>query len=234
MVVRPKRTVPFRTIKVTHELHTENLNWKSVEKKYGCPISDETRAKLLEATQRFIWDARSEETAEPQADTEAKLCKIKRAATRFQSALCEEFDSTDAGVYAKLIFKKKFPDRQLPPEADPINFSIELSTSVVVACHEALTSIKTLEAQELGGNGNLSPWRKWITRITRIAKDSKLSTSVRKDAHPGPEASAFLLLVRELQGCVPKEYRHKIEFVDGLAQAIHRARRKGRDTKSSK
>lgn len=223
--MRPKPKVPLREVEVTQELTAKPPNWKSLERAFGRELCQPVRTQLLEATQRYVWFARSEKEAVPLSDVEARLSKLKRAAKSLkraagslQSALCEAFKSSagSGGTYAKFVFKRHFFNRQLPRKTKPIEFAIELSTSIIVACDTVLKASNSEKNRA---------WREWVQAITSIAKENKLPTGARKDTHPGPGSSPFLALVRKLQRCVPKEYRHRDHSDQALAQAISRARR---------
>ena len=200
-----KRKVPYREVEVTQELTAKPPNWKGIERSIGCTLPKDVRTQLLEATQRFVWFARSEKEAVPLSDVEARLSKVKFAAGRLQSALCEGFDSSGgiAGTHAKLIFKDHFFDRPLPREIEPIKFAIELSTSIIVACDKALKASDAEKGMPADGHMDRA-WRDWVQAITRIAKDNKLPTGVRKDAYPGPSSSQFLALCENCRDASPR------------------------------
>jgi hypothetical protein len=103
---------------------------------------------------------------------------------------------------------------------------------VISACHKAKERLH----QETGRGPEATTWELWICGLASMLKKHGLPASARKDSDKNSKGpSAFVVLIRELQNRIPKEYRQHIQSRDtladsALASAINRAQRRLRVT----
>jgi hypothetical protein len=132
---------------------------------------------------------------------------IKDAARAFRKAIleCPPKIRRDADYYARSLICKHmglaFDGR------DGIqNLAVQVGRDVTNACDRALAELR---CQDHSGFRHGEMWERWIRDLTTIASDAKLPTRVRKDTDKikSDKPSPFVSLVRELQSCLPEEYR---------------------------
>jgi hypothetical protein len=77
-------------------------------------------------------------------------------------------------------------------------------------------------------------WNWWVRKLTAVLKAHQLPTEARKDTDKSKteKPSPFVGFIRELQACIPADYRRTTHSDPALAVAIVRARASVRVTKT--
>jgi len=204
-----------------------DADWKRIERAYGNPLSRDVRNKIRETTEDYLEWAVFELNAEPQSEAINRIKVIHKAASRASGALLNQDQSDVVRGYVKCLILDKlrldrFPERE---KKEPLRYIADILRSLSVACK--------LSLQELNGTTNEGfrkgdCWELWVRQLTKIAKKNGLPNGVRSDSdkQKGDAPSPFVTLVRELQACLPAEYRRRSLSDIALAQAINRARRR--------
>jgi hypothetical protein len=112
--------------------------------------------------------------------------------------------------------------------SDACDRALKVERDIFDACDRALHDL-----QEENGFRDGEEWGLWIRKLTKILKAHQLRTEVRKDTNKNltGKPSSFVAFVRELQACIPKEYRRsqpnsaEASANIALSEAIYRARR---------
>jgi hypothetical protein len=137
----------------------------------------------------------------------------------------------DSRVYADHLVNRYFDDGRIVGPQRLRSLELVLS-SLIVACNRALADLENPKKQ---GRRRGETWGDWVCRVTDIMDARQLPTEVRKDTvktatgNPSP----FVALIRELQACIPKAHRRSTHSHIALAEAVARARRSRRVTKTS-
>jgi hypothetical protein len=221
------------------ELTIADADWEHIQKAYGTELLPEMRKQIYEATNDFLRFVKTEYSAQPVSAARHRVKRIKKAAADFQEAIFEysQSDVGDATLYANHLINRSFDDPRVK-NRDKLRFLSRLMTSFAVACNRALSH---LDNPTNRGRREGETWENWVRKLTRILDATQLPTKVRKDSDKNitKKPSPFVALVRELQKCIPKEYRRSqahsasLEANIALSEAIVRARRLRRSTKSS-
>ena len=168
-----------------------------------------------------------------------KINAVKAAASKFRDAIFQRPRNIarDADFFARRLISKhlglSFQGRDglqnllLKIERD-ISDACDRAFDIFDACDRALHDL-----QEENGFRDGETWGLWIRKLTKILKAHQLPTEVRKDTDKNitGKPSPFVAFVRELQACVPEEYRRSQPYSAeapaniALSEAIYRARR---------
>ena len=214
-------------------------DWKRIEKAYGHALTKPLRPKICDATREYLeWDE-LEKAAQRTSEAEVKINAVKAAASKFRDAIFRRPRNIarDADFFARRLIGKhlglSFQGRDglqnllLKIERD-ISDACDRAFDIFDACDRALHDL-----QEENGFRDGETWGLWIRKLTKILKAHQLPTEVRKDTVKNltGKPSPFVAFVRELQACVPEEYRRSQPYSAeapaniALSEAIYRARR---------
>jgi hypothetical protein len=103
------------------------------------------------------------------------------------------------------------------------NLALKVWRDISTGCDQALAD---LGSQENFGFRRGEIWGLWVRKLTTILSKAELPTQVRKDADKTNAAkpSAFVSFLRELQECIPKDYRrsqaHGPDFEPNIALSV--------------
>jgi hypothetical protein len=213
--------VPDSIIAPKRDLNICDADWRRIENAYGHELSDRVRSAIIESTQEFIGWEMAEHEAKPVAEGKQQIETWKRAAGELRKRLNWEEDRT--GGVMRLLVNRNFKARFGRRVTEPFFFLDQALTDFERACDKALSKLRpeptilTLRAGDA--------WQVWIRQLCEIMKENSLPCSVRKDSDKSAKLSPFVVLVRELQKCLPKETAFPAHSDRALAEAIGRARR---------
>jgi hypothetical protein len=207
---------------------TDN-DWQRIEKAYGQKLSPEVRRDIREKTQEFVDRAEFEKNAEPVSDARDRINTIMGAAGSLRSAL--DGGDHDADVYARTLIKKHLRKKgdaikkRRRKKDDPLR---GISSDIRVLIFASQDALRELNDTKDEGFKKGDAWKRWIRRLTSIAKAHNLPGGARKDSdkQSGSHASPFVEFVWALQQSVPKAHRRSSR--GALAGAIVGARRQNR------
>jgi hypothetical protein len=218
-------------------------DWKRIEKAYGHALTKPLRQKVCDAMREYLEWAELEKSAQRVLEAEVRINAIKAAASKFRDAIFQRPRNIggDADFFARHLTSKQlglsFQGRDglknliLKIErdiSDACDRALKVGRAIFDACDRALQDL-----QIENGFRNGKTWGLWIRKLTKILKAHQLPTEVRKDTDKNltGKPSPFVAFVRELQACVPEEYRRSQPYSAeapaniALSEAIYRARR---------
>lgn len=235
-MARSAPTIPFASTSGEPELSITSDDWSKIENAYGHSLPEDVRQKILEATTTFVYFEVFERTAEQKSSAIMKVRSVESAAKGLFLALHPDAPS-DVSHFADQLINNHFDDLRLA-SGDKLRHLSGVLTSLGAACNLAL---QKLGDPNMPGYREGECWDQWVRRLTAIAKSEGLPTAASKgsDKETGDTSSPFVLLVWELQACVPEDARRHWQSKHALAAAIHRARRDmarkpRRDTKGTR
>ena len=214
-VPRVAAKLPIASADGKPRLKISEGDWKRIEKAYGHALTKPLRQKLCDATREYLeWDE-LEKAAQRAWEAEVKINVVKAAASKFIDAIFQRPRNIarDADFFARRLISKhlhlSFQGRDglqnslLKIERD-ISDACDRAFDIFDACDRALHDL-----QVENGFRDGETWGLWIRKLTKILKAHQLPTEVRKDTGKNltGKPSPFVAFVRELQACVPEEYR---------------------------
>jgi hypothetical protein len=220
---------PASAIARERKFTISKTDWLRIENAYGRPLPEAVRQAVEHATQDFVcWDM-AEQEARPIADAMRLVETYKKATGNFQRMLDTESESmsdaeADTAMFVQRLISRNF--RNIDPRrsrGNPFDLLRDVFTELDSACERALGKLSPMPKIITLGEGQV--WRWWIRDLSKIMKDNSLPASVRKDSDKSTKLSPFLVFVRELQKCLPKECNFPAHSDRALAEAIVRARR---------
>jgi hypothetical protein len=218
---------PASAIARERKLTISKIDWLRIENAYGRSLPGSVRQAIEDATQDFVcWDM-AEQDAKPIAEAMRLVGAYKKAANNFQRMLDTESESisdaeADTAMFVQRLISRNFRsiDHKLK---NPFDLLQEIFTELDAACERATSKLSPTPTMATLGEGQV--WRWWIKNLSKIMKDNSLPATVRKDSDKSTKLSPFLMFVRELQKCLPKECNFPAHSDRALAEAIVRARR---------
>jgi hypothetical protein len=199
----------------------EIADWKRIERDYGRALSLRARRAIHKVTDEYLNVARFEPTAEPIRNTAKRLKQVHRGALLLMQALAKCGDASAAAVHATRRIERHATDPLLPKH-EKVRHILFLTTSLAAASAKALGELNEEATKDYFRPGE--HWDSWVRRLTEIMQKYRLPTTVPKDSHTRTRAVPFVALVRELQMCVPPQFRRHTHSEGALEQAIYRAR----------
>jgi hypothetical protein len=207
--------------------------WRSIQSKYGHQLSPDVRKRMCDETQKFIRIADLEAKAEPLETVKRRLSKLQGVASGFTSELVKQMKGNDEALYGLRLIEAHFVDPRVPVDTDKLEFIAGIMASFKLACRSAEDEIINGKSLGMGMRYGVA-WNQWISALIAIARDHGLPCGIRKDSDKQkPDTpSPFVILVRELQTCIPDEHRRSTQSDAALATAISKARVSMTDAKS--
>jgi hypothetical protein len=189
------------------------------------------RRKIRVATREYLDWAPFELAAEPNAKAVARVIAIKKAARDFQRIIlqCPPEIGRDADYFARALISE-YSGLAWNNGRDGLqNLALKTERAILRGCAQALAELRRAEHS---GFRKGEMWDRWVRQLTSILSKDHLPTQVRKDTDKRKAAmpSAFVAFVRELQVCLPRDYRrsqaHRPDFDANIAlsNAIVKAR----------
>jgi hypothetical protein len=219
-------------------LRISGADWQRIQTAYGHSISKAVRRKIRDATREFLDWGVFEHTVRTHAEAVARVQSIKTAIHKFGEAIfrCPEGVGRDADYYARhlicdhlsLPFKEGRDGLQ--------NLALQLKQDISKGCDSALLDLNREKKSGFNKGDNKGDiWDWWVRKLTAALKAHHLPTETRKDTDKNKtgKPSPFVLFIRELEACIPQDYRGTTHSPEALAEAIVRARRLVRVTKNS-
>jgi hypothetical protein len=179
---------------------------------------------------QFLQFVEAEHRARPVSEARKRVERVKKAAIEFKTAIFEQDVGRDPRTYANSLIRLYFNDARLESGDGPRQLGT-LMTPLIVACNHALQNIN--HPNNLGFEKG-EAWNGLVCDLTAILKRHHLPIEVRKDSDKNKtgKPSPFFSFMRELQSCLPDKFRRSEHSDVALTEAIYRARRLGRVTKS--
>jgi hypothetical protein len=227
-------TIPIATLSGGEpELSISNDDWRRIELAYGHAVPMAAREAIRAATLTFLLFVEGEQTARPISEARDRILQLKEAATALQEAVFDNPQDSgwDSRVYADRLVKRYFDDARIAGPEGLRSLGLVM-TSLIVACNHALSHLQNPQNQ---GRRRGEGWESWVRRITDVLEAHQLPIEVRKDTDKNAtrKPSPFVALIRELQACIPEADRRSTHSDIALSEAIVRARRPRRVTKTS-
>ena len=231
-MVRRAPKLPLARSGGVPDLAISGADWQRIEGAYGQQLSGSVRAAIVKKTQELVYWESFERTAEPIAKTQRLIDAYKKSARHFQLTILADGPS-DAAVYARHLTRKHFKDARLSGTVECFHSLSGVLTSFQSACINALRELgPPPSTRALSGDFRAfkegEAWALWTRQLTGIMKMNGLPSGVRKDAgnkSRSDKQSPFVLLVRELQHCLPPGCKYPEHSKAALAKAIVKARR---------
>ena len=214
-------------------------DWKRIEKAYGHALTKPLRQKVCDATREYLeWDE-LEKAAQRVSEAKVKIDAVKAAASKFTDAIFRRPRNIarDADFFARRLISKHL-GLSFQGRDGLQNLILKIERDISDACDRAFDIFDARDRalhdlQEENGFRDGETWGLWIRKLTKILKAHQLPTEVRKDTVKNltGKPSPFVAFVRELQACVPEEYRRSQPYSAdasaniALSEAIYRARR---------
>jgi hypothetical protein len=211
--------VPNSIVAPKRPLVMSEVDWRRIEVAYASPLSANVRKKIIKTTQQFIDWEWAEREARPIQEAQKEIEAYKKAVANFLQSLDAD---TDTSAIVQHMISKNFNCRALT-RGDPFFFLETVLPELEAACDRALSKLAPTPTIITLKQGDV--WKWWIRALVKVLEESSLPTSVRKDSDKSADLSPFVLLVRELQNCLPKECNFPQHSDRALAEAIVRAKR---------
>ena len=202
----------------------KRADWQRIESVYGRSLPNSVRRKIRAVTRKFLDQAVFEHRVRPRSEAMERVRSIKKAAHEFQEVVftCPANVGSDADFFARhlicehlnLAFDKGRDGLQ--------NLALDLANSISKGCDLALADLRSEQSAFRSGD----MWNWWVRELTAVLKARQLPTEARKDTDKSKteRPSPFVGLIRELQACIPADYRRATHSDTALAVAIVRAR----------
>ena len=162
-----------------------------------------------------------------------RVQSIKKAAHEFQEVVftCPQNVGSDADFYARHLISKHLHLAFDKGRDGLQNLALNLASSISKGCDLALADLGSEQFTFRSGD----MWNWWVCELRAILNACYLPTEVRKDSDKSKteKPSPFVGFIRELQVCIPEDYRGTTDSYRALAVAIVRARRSVRVTKTA-
>ena len=200
----------------------------AIEAKYGRKLTSEQWEQITGVTSALTIFTPGIKDATRTPVVLSKLKKLEAAA----KSLRKEFnDVPDRGNFTpEEIYWAFFSHRRRPPRPDEhLLFLEEILGAVIKFSEFAIQQIQKPDPKQPNdwyGVSEGEVWNIWVNALTEIMKKNEMRYQVRKDSDKNKtnSQSSFVVLVRELQNCLPEEFRKFTHSDYALAQGIYRAR----------
>jgi hypothetical protein len=207
-------------------LKISRADWQRIETAYRNPLSKTLRRKIRKTTREFLEWAVFERTASASSEATKRAQVIKKAVQDCRTAILQRLtnETRDADFLAQHLICKHL---NLPWEKGRNglqSLALKFAQTVSKGCDLA---IRDLERDSGSGFRTGETWELWVRKLTAILEANGLPTAARKDTDKQSGKSLqspFIDFLRELQQCVPDEFRRLTQSDGALAQAIYKAR----------
>jgi hypothetical protein len=205
-------------------LKISRSDWKRIETAYQHSLCETLRRNIRQATREFLEWAVFEGTVQTNSEAQARAQSIKAATREFRQAIfrCPSNIGRDADLYARHLICKHLALSSQKGRDGLQTFVLKFERDVSKGCDLAL---RNLERDRESGFRKGGMWNRWVRKLTATLKAKQLPIEARKDTdkHTGLP-SPFVCFLRELQKCIPTDFRRSIQSDGALAQAIYTAR----------
>ena len=200
-------------------INIDDERWRQIEHAYGSSFPQSVRASIVRATESFSFLHTFERTPERMAKVKVVLEAHDKAASRFFNELFTGPSVTsDAGSYAHYLIENNFRSSQTTVIERGLDGLLDVLRAFHIACNASIKELNDRSSTNvLAGDA----WKIWINRLAEILFEARLPVSVRNDDGSKGKQLPLLPLVRELQACLPREYRHdEAALAEGISQAL--------------
>ena len=197
-------------------------DWKRIESGYGTPLETGLRDRIQKVTQGFALSAIFEGRASPLVDAREAVNEFASAGKALRNLLMDESTVGSGRFYAAHLIGNYLRDTRLGDYLGSPGTLAALASvlaSFVTACEQSLAELSETNREEGAA------WDLWVQQLSSFFKAAGLPTAARKDSdkQKNSSPSPFVVLIRELQKCVPRAcYRQRSDST--LATAISAAR----------
>lgn len=213
-------------------LKISSADWQRIELAYERSLPNSVRRKIRAVTRTFLDWVVFEHTVRPSSEAMERVQSIKKAAHEFQEVVftCPRNVGSDADFYARYLISKHLHLAFDKGRNGLQNLALNLASSISKGCDLALADLGSEQSTFRSGD----MWNWWVRELIAILNARYLPTEVRKDSDKSKteKPSPFVAFIRELQVCIPEDYRGTTHSDTALAVAIDRARRSVRVTKT--
>jgi hypothetical protein len=236
--MRTKPNLSFAAVRSRPPLKLSKNDWQRIETAYGHSIAAPVRRRIAVATREYLDWAEFEQNAETRAESTERVYAVKKAARAFRQTIfvCPPNIGRQADYHARWLISAHM-GLTFEGRNGLQNLALKLERDISRGCEQALAELKR---RKDSGFRHGETWELWVRKLITILSKDKLPTQVRKDTDKTRAAkpSAFVSFVRELQACLPEQYRRShalrpdFEANIALSTAIVRSRSSHRVTKS--
>jgi hypothetical protein len=223
-MARTKPKLSFASAGGKPSLKISSADWQRIESVYGRSLPDSVRRKICAVTRKFLDWAVFEHTVRPSSEAMERVQSIKKAVHEFQKVVftCPANVGSDADLFARHLICRHSNLASDKGRDGLHNLALNLANSISKGCELALAQLKSKQPTFRSGD----MWNWWVCELTEVLKADELPTEARKDTDKSKteKPSPFVGFIRELQACIPKEYRGTTHSDSALAVAIVRAR----------
>ena len=231
-MARTKPKLSFAAAGGKPSLKISSADWQRIESVYGRSLPNSVRRKIRAVTRKFLDWAVFEHTVRPSSEAMERVRSIKNAAHEFQEVVftCPANVGSEADFFARHLICKHLNLAYDKGRDGLQNLALNLANSISKSCDLALADLRSDQSAFRSGD----MWNWWVRELTAILKARQLPTEARKDTDKSKteKPSPFVGLIRELQACIPADYRRATHSDTALAVAIVRARGSVRVTKT--
>lgn len=204
-------------------------NWRQIEQAYGHRIPVNLRERIEGTNDAYeVW-VNIQESGAPLDEVKHYLTSIARASAGLRENIkaLESPSASAAEAQAAVMLggflKKNLASTNLEPKA-PSTAIGDMLSALEAASTKALN-----EADNWPTFRDGVPWENWVCWLSDVLSDAGLPVAVRKDG----EISPFISFFRELQNCLPPNWRRHSHSDHALSKAISAARRRIRALKNA-
>ena len=231
-MARTKPKLSFAAAGGKPRLKISSADWQRIESAYERSLPNSVRRKIRAVTRTFLDWAVFELTVRPISEAMERVQSIKKAARKFQEAVftCPANVGSDADFFARHLICRHL-NLSFDKGRDGLqNQALNLANSISKGCDLALADLRSEQSAFRSGD----MWNWWVCKLTAVLKAHQLPTQARKDTDKSKteKPSPFVGFIRELQACIPADYRRTNHSDPALAVAIVRARASVRVTKT--
>jgi hypothetical protein len=215
-VPKRSRKLPIVTGPDHVEFTIAEKEWQRIESAYGKKLPPNVRSDVLAKTQSFVLAAILEQRAERAANAEEIIKACKRTARNFQLALLKSTSSSDAAICSRELIKENFQDARWGSSREQLFGAIKnLLNTFLSACDLSLKELSEPSHFEEG-----KAWGWWVFQLRGILNDRGLPVGVSKGSDRRRRLSQFVVLVKELQLCLPAECTRHRHSDGAMTEAI--------------
>lgn len=224
-MARSKEKLSFASTDSKPKLKTSSADWRRIEAAYGHLLSKTLRQQIRKETNKFLAWVVFEHTVRPKSEAAKRAHQFKKAVQDVRRVFFQRPQSITRDV--DFFVQHRICEHQgLRWEKGRNGLQalvLKLDRIVSQGCDRVIAELRAREPGFRAGE----TWDLWVRNLTKILKLEGLPTQARKDTDKQTESSLpspFIGFLRELQQCIPPEFRRSTHSDGALAQAIYEAR----------
>jgi hypothetical protein len=215
--------LPFASAGGKPKPKISSADWQRIEAAYGRSLSKTLKRQIRKETSEFLEWVVYEQTVRPTSEAVKRVQQIKKAIQHVRTeVLPRPSVASDADYVARQLISQHL---RLPWEKGRNGLQalvLNLERKISRACDLAIRDLRREPGFPAG-----EQWEIWVRKLTKILNAEGLPTQARKDTDKESESnllSPFIGFLRELQQCIPPEFRRSTQSDGALAQAMSKAR----------